>query len=389
MNVYEIKSELMNNILPFWKRLIDNKYGGFYGCMDFDLNVNTKADKGVILQSRILWFFSKAYTLMGDMNSLTYAAHAYHFLKTYCLDKEEGGVYWSLTYKGNISDSKKFTYNQAFAIYALLSYHEATKDEEALRISYSIYDLIEKKCKDVRGYLEAFDRTFHAIENDRICGNGLIVSRSAGTVLHILEAYTELYRIGKQEKVRSSIKYIMDQLENEIFNNEKSYLESYFDIDMKPVSNLDSFGHDIEASWLIEYGCEVINDDSYSLKMRRITEALRRHVLAEGFDGTAVNNDCMNGSVDRTRIWWVQSEAITGFINGYQSDLERKEYLEAADRIWEFIKTSMIDKRPGSEWINEVDINGKPITGRDIAGPWKCPYHNSRMCLEMIKRVVN
>jgi mannobiose 2-epimerase len=381
MNEYEIKSELMKNILPFWKGLIDNRYGGFYGCMDFDLNVNTKADKGVILHSRILWFFSKVYTLMGDMDSLSYASHAYYFIKTYCLDKEEGGVYWSLTYKGDVSDSKKFTYNQAFAIYALLSYYEATKDEEALLISYSIYDLIEKKCKDVRGYLEAFDRTFHSIENDRICGNGLIVCRSAGTVLHILEAYTELYRIGKLEKVKSSIKYIMDQLENEIFNYDKSYLESYFDIDMKPVSNLDSFGHDIEASWLIEYGCEVINDDYYSLKMRRITEALRRHVLAEGFDGTAVNNDCMNGSVDSTRIWWVQSEAITGFMNGYQSDLERKEYLEAADSIWEFIKTSMIDRRPGSEWINEVDINGKPIIGRDIAGPWKCPYHNYRMCL--------
>ena len=158
---------------------------------------------------------------------------------------------------------------------------------------------------------------------------------------------------------------------------------------MKTLSNLNSYGHDIEASWLIDRGCEVLGDEAYTAKMRKVTDALREHILEEGFDGTSLNNECFNGEVDTTKIWWVEAEAVLGYINGYQKEPAKKEYLDAAGKIWDFIKEFMIDKRSGSEWFYDLNKNGEPVSRKEIVGPWKCPYHNGRMCFEVIKRNVD
>ncbi len=389
MFINEVKDNLTNQIIPFWKNLRDEEYGGYYGFLDYDLKLDKKAIKGVILNSRILWFFTNAYITLGDKECLEYATHTYEFLKNQCLDKEHGGVYWSVTYDGKQSDTTKHTYNQAFAIYALSSYYEATKDEEALKIAYELYDLLETKCKDAIGYLEAFDLEFNPIDNDKLSENGLMASKTMNTLLHVFEAYTELYRVDRQEKVGNCLKWMMDQLADVLFNPNRRILEVFFDENMKTLSDLNSYGHDIEASWLVDRGCEVLGDVAYTAKMRKITDVLRAHILEEGFDGTSLNNECFKGEVDRTKIWWVEAEAILGFINGYQLDPSKKAYLDAATKIWAFTKTYMIDKRSGSEWFYDLDKNGAPVSRKEIVGPWKCPYHNGRMCFEVIKRNID
>ncbi len=389
MFIEEVKDNLAGNIIPFWKSLRDNEYGGYYGLYDFDLKLHKEAAKGAILNSRILWFFTNAYTTLGHEECLEYAKHAYQFLKNACLDKEYKGVYWSLTYDGKPEDTTKHTYNQAFAVYALASYYGAAKDPEALVLAYDLYDLIETKCKDSIGYLEAFDRTFEPVENEKLSENGLMASKTMNTLLHVLEAYTELYRVDKQKNVGNSLRWIMDRIAEVLFNPDRRILEVFFDENMKSLSDLNSYGHDIEASWLIDRGCEILGDEAYTAKMQKITDALREHILEEGFDGTSLNNECFRGEVDTTRIWWVEAEAVVGFLNGYQKNPAGKEYLDAAAKIWDFIRDYIIDKRSGSEWFYDLDKDGVPVSRKEIAGPWKCPYHNGRMCFEAIKRNID
>ena len=143
MMVEEVKSHLLNNIIPFWKGLRDDEYGGYYGWLGYDLVLDKKAVKGCILNSRITWFFSNAYTLLKDESLLEEAKHGFAFMKEHCMDKENGGIFWSIEYNGVPSDTTKHTYNQAFAIYALSSYYEASGDEQALDMAKELFHIIE------------------------------------------------------------------------------------------------------------------------------------------------------------------------------------------------------------------------------------------------------
>ena len=212
----ETKEHLCSTILPFWKSLRDNENGGYYGYMDFDLNLDKKAEKGCILNSRITWFFANAYMILKDESLKDEASHGFEFMKNYCFDKENGGVFWSVNYDGTPRDTTKHTYNQAFSIYALSSYYDATGDKEALKLAEGLFYLIETKCRDKEGYLEAFDQTFSPAENDILSENGVIAERTMNTLLHVLEAYTELYRVNKSEEVKSCLHWILDTVAEKI-----------------------------------------------------------------------------------------------------------------------------------------------------------------------------
>ena len=200
--INECRNELTNNIMPFWESLIDKDRGGFYGYMDTDLNLDKDADKGVILNSRILWFFANCNLILADANSLEYARHAYEFLKKHCVDREHGGVYWMLDKDGNVADDMKHTYNQAFAIYALSSYYDASKDEEAIELAMDLFNTIESKTLDEYGYREAFDRYWVEVENEALAENGIMPKKSMNTILHLIEAYTELLRVKHDSRVK-------------------------------------------------------------------------------------------------------------------------------------------------------------------------------------------
>ncbi|MBP1755334.1 MAG: N-acyl-D-glucosamine 2-epimerase [Firmicutes bacterium] len=386
MRVDEIKEHLSKDLIPFWKSLKDDEFGGFYGEIDFDLNLSKRADKGGILNSRILWFFSNAYLTLQDETCLSYAKHAYDFLRKVFLDQENGGVFWSVTYDGKPADDTKHTYNQAFAIYGLASYYDAAGDKEALSLAYTLMDKIEDKCRDNIGYLEAFDRCFQPASNEKLSENGVMASRTMNTLLHVLEAYTEVYRVDKNAMVADKMRWMLTIFADQIYNPAKRRLEVFFDWDMNSLLDLNSYGHDIEASWLVDRSVEILKDPVYLARIAPVTRELTAHIHSVAMDETSLYNECEDGNLDTKKVWWVQAEAILGFLNGYQKDPSKVEYLESAGKIWDFIKVYMIDPREGSEWFFELTKEGTPMSTRGIVGPWKCPYHNGRMCFEIINR---
>ena len=387
MMLEEVKAHLLNDIIPFWKNLRDDEFGGYYGYMDYDLKVDKKAVKGCILNSRITWFFANAYTLLKDESLLEEAKHGFAFMKEHCMDKENGGIFWSMKYDGTPEDTTKHTYNQAFSIYALSSYYEATYDEEALAMAKELFHIIETKCTDEIGYKEAFDKEFHEVENDKLSENGVIAEKTMNTLLHVFEAYTELYRVAKLPEVKERLEWIMDTFADKVYNPKLHRQEVFFDRNMNTILDLHSYGHDIETAWLMDRGVEVLGEKKYKEKMTPITKDLTAEIYKVAFDGHSLANECEKGVVNVHRIWWVQAETVIGFLNGWQKDPEKTEYLDAAKSEWQFIKDHVMDKRQGSEWFWEVDQSGKPYEGRPIVEPWKCPYHNGRMCFEVIRRL--
>ena len=387
MMLEEVKAHLLNDIIPFWKNLRDDEFGGYYGYMDYNLKLDKKAVKGCILNSRITWFFANAYTLLKDESLLEEAKHGFAFMKEHCMDKENGGIFWSMKYDGTPEDTTKHTYNQAFSIYALSSYYEATHDEEALVMAKELFHIIETKCTDEIGYKEAFDKEFHEVENDKLSENGVIAEKTMNTLLHVFEAYTELYRVAKLPEVKERLEWIMDTFADKVYNPKLHRQEVFFDRNMNTILDLHSYGHDIETAWLMDRGVEVLGEKKYEEKMTPITKDLTAEIYKVAFDGHSLANECEKGVVNVHRIWWVQAETVIGFLNGWQKDPSKTEYLEAAKSEWQFIKDHVMDKRQGSEWFWEVDPSGKPYEGRPIVEPWKCPYHNGRMCFEVIRRL--
>ncbi len=278
----EAEKELLCHLIPFWRGLRDDVYGGYYGGLSYDLSLDKKAEKGCILNSRITWFFSNAYTAYknglfseADCEAAgfqgedlrTEAAHGYAFLKERCLDREYGGIFWSLGYDGTPAVTTKHTYNQAFCIYALASYYEASGDREALALAYELFDVIEKKCTDERGYLEAFTREFAPESNEKLSENGVLADRTMNTLLHVFEAYTELYRVSKSAAVRSGVEavrrrlmWIMDVYAQKVYNPKLRRQEVFFDADYNSLLDLHSYGHDIETAWLMDRGVEILGE---------------------------------------------------------------------------------------------------------------------------------
>lgn len=396
--VKEMYEHLTGKIIPFWTGLRDNENGGYYGYVDYDLNVDKKAVKGCILNSRILWFFSNAYMLVKDTEDaepglaeklLGEAEHAYDFMNKYCIDKENGGVFWAVNYDGTVADDIKHTYNQAFSIYALASFYAATGKEEALRTAFDLFDIIEGKCTDNVGYLEAFNRDFTPAENDKLSENGVMAEKTMNTLLHVFEAYTELYKVTGDRRVADRLRFMLDVVADKIYNPALRRQEVFFDALYNSILDLHSYGHDIETAWLIDRGCEVLGDEAYSEKMAPITDVLADRILERAYVNHSLLNECEKGVDNTHRIWWVQAETVVGFVNAWQKHPEREDFRQAALDTWEFIKEHVVDPREGSEWFWEVDGNGDAYPDRPIVEPWKCPYHNGRMCMEIIKRLSN
>lgn len=424
----EFYGHLTEKIMPFWTGLRDDEYGGYYGYVDYDLGVDKKAVKGCILNSRIMWFFANAYMLFGgdevkalgsnQKNAgfadvcLDNAKHAYDFMTKYCLDAQYGGMLWAVNYDGSVADDIKHTYNQAFGIYALASYYDATGDRTAFDHAVELMDLIETRCTDDIGYLEAFNRDFTPADNDKLSENGVMAEKTMNTLLHVFEAYTELLRVSKKsmgkygretadydmfskisERVAGRLRFIINILVNRIYNPLLRRQEVFFDRKYKSILDLHSYGHDIETSWLADRGLDVLDELGCRLDLAPITEALAERIYERAYVNHSLMNECEKGVDNKNRVWWVQAETVLGFVNAgrkleVKGELDSaQQFYDAACDVWNFIQEKMTDAREGSEWYWELDENLEPVPGRPIVEPWKCPYHNGRMCIEMIKRL--
>lgn len=376
---------LLEDIISFWKKLRDDEFGGYYGYMSQELEVDKTAEKGCILNSRILWFFSEAAMLTGRQDLRQEADHAYEFLMTRCLDRENGGVYWSLTYDGQVLDSTKHTYNQGFAIYALSSYYRLTGKREALDTAFSLFRRIEETCRDEEGYLEAFTRNWQPESNEKLSENGVMADKTMNTLLHVFEGYSGLYLASSDKTVEKAMRWCLSIYAEKVYDPALKRQLVFFDTHYNSIIDLYSYGHDIESSWLIDWGARLLGDEALTGKIEAIDEEMARTIYKTAYYNHSLANECERGKVDETRVWWVQAESVLGFVNLWQKCGEAA-YRDAAADIFHFIEEKLVDKRPGSEWFWSLDAQGNPIPGKPIVEPWKCPYHNGRMCMELIRK---
>lgn len=380
--ISEVCEHLEQKILPFWEALLDNTYGGYYGYVGSDLQLNREADKGCILNSRILWFFSTAAAVLKRPDLRVYADHAYRFLDRFG-DPENGGLFWSVTYDGKPADTTKHTYCQAFAVYGLAAYYRLTGNPGALDRARSLFRVIETKCRDKGGYLEAQKADFMPETNEKLSENGVLASRTMNTLLHVIEAYAELYRARPDEQVRLAGKAGLRQCLNQVMNPVKRRLEVFFDAAWRPLLDMQSYGHDIEASWLLWDAAEtLILKAEDRAPYRAMCLELLRSVTERGLSDRGLLYESVNGEASTYRAWWPQAETMLGFDFGLRLTGD-PVWLERMEQQWDYIRKAFVDPRNGGEWFNELDENGVSL-GKPEADEWKCPYHNGRMCLRLI-----
>ena len=380
------RDELTQHILPFWiNRMPDESQGGFYGRITGRGDVVADDPKGAILNARILWSFSAAYLKLKDPLYLEIAGRARDYIFNNFFDNQFGGTYWCLKSNGEPLDTKKQVYSIAFFIYALGWYHSATGDREALDRAISLYEQIEKYSFDSKGngYYEAFTREWGEIEDMRLSEKDENEKKTMNTHLHILEAYTSLYRIWPDSGLRDKLGNMMHLFTDKIIDPVTGHLRLFFDEAWNSRSSLVSYGHDIEASWLLcEAAAALGEDDSVKGTALRIATAAHDGLAEDG--SLYYERDDAKGHFDRDRHWWVQAEAVVGFINAWEISGD-SSWLGLASAAYDYIIANLAD-REGGEWYWSIRADGSINTDDDKAGFWKCPYHNTRMCLEIMTR---
>lgn len=385
----EVEHELTTGILPFWmEKMADNVQGGFYGRIDGDDKLHADAPKGAILNARILWTFSAAYRLLRKPEYLETATRAKRYIIDKFYDKDFGGVHWSLSADGEPLDTKKQVYAQGFAIYGLSEYARATGDREALDYAVKLFETVEKYSFDRtrNGYIEAFTREWKPIEDMRLSDKDENTSKTMNTHLHILEPYANLYRVWKDERLERQLRNMLDLFTGKILNKKTYHLDLFFDNDWRTDGNIISYGHDIEASWLIHEAALVLGDEALLKRIEPVITNIAR-AADEGLnpDGSMIyERFTAEDRTDRELHWWVQAENVVGHVNLYQHFGDEKA-LDTAVKCWQFIKDKIIDHANG-EWHWSLMPDGSVNRRDDKAGFWKCPYHNGRMCMEIIER---
>ena len=414
----EMQDVLQDNILRFWlDKMQDQEHGGFYGRIDGSGVLHPEAEKGAILNARILWSFSAAYRVLGNQEYLDAATRAKDYIIEHFIDPEYGGVYWSLDYKGEPLDTKKQFYAIGFAIYGLTEYARATGDREALEYALDLYDCIEEHAfdREHNGYIEACTREWGKIADMRLSELDANYPKSQNTHLHIIEPYTNLLRCLKElhakescnyvpvlgsvlpvgvtvpvellARVEGSVRNLIEIFTDYILNPETHHLDLFFEMDWtRGAGRLESYGHDIECSWLMHEAALVLGDQKVLDKVEKIIVQVAK-ASEKGLrpDGSMIHEANLDtGHVDDDLHWWVQAENVVGWYDIYQYYGD-EDALKKAVRCWQYIKENLVDTING-EWFWSRHSDGTLNTVDDKAGFWKCPYHNSRMCLEIIER---
>ncbi len=386
----EVAEELIR-LLDWWaEKMPDSEHGGFYGRIDSFGKLYPKADKAIILNSRILWSFSAAGNLIPSERYRQLADRAFTYICQYFVDEQEGGVYWMLNHLGEVVQSRKQVYAQAFTIYAFAEYYLYTDNDEALDAALGIFDLLEQHSLDTThdGYFEAFGRDWRPITDLRLSDKDANEAKTMNTHLHVLEAYTTLFRVSNNERVGAALKRLVKCFLDRFVDANTGHLHLFFDEHWVLKSDIVSYGHDIEASWLLMEAVELLDDPSLLKQAEDLALKLAKVTLSEGVDedGAICNETQEDGVLDTDKHWWPQAEAVVGFWNAWQLSKE-EAYQEVAWNTWGYIKQSIIDEEHG-EWHWGRTADHQLMDKQNKAGPWKAPYHNSRMCIEMIKRTL-
>lgn len=381
--------EERDKILSFWsEKTCDEEYGGFYGEMTNDLQVVEHAPKGIILNARILWAFSLAYREIGEKKHLDVIKRAFNYIINYFWDEEYSGVFWMLDYQGNPLDTKKQIYAQAFAIYGLSEFYRATGEEKALKIAVDLYNLIEEHSynSENKGYIEACNRDWSMKKDMSLSSKDMNEQKSMNTHLHVLESYTNLYRVWKNSNLENKLRELIEVMLDFIIDNESNHFMLFMDENWNRKSDIISYGHDIEGSWLLYEAAEVLADEKLLDRVEDISVKMVEVIYKEGLaDDGSIYYERDGDELDTDRHWWPQSENVIGFVNAYQLTGNEK-YLQTALNTWNFIEKYIIDYENG-EWFAILNDNYEPYPDKLKVENWKSPYHNGRCCFEVINRL--
>ncbi len=381
----EILDTLQNNILTWWISHMQDPRGGFYGRMTGDGEIEREADRGVVLNARLIWTFSAAYRQLGDKQCLIAAMDAKDWFLKYFTDHKFGGVYWSVKADGDRKDAKKQLYAQAFAIYALSEYYAATGDDQALKEAVNLYHVVERFFADpgYGGYVEALARDFSPLEDMSLSAHDRNADKTMNSHLHLLEAYANLYKVWPDVQLGRKTADLLTLLTDRILDRESGHLQLYFAADWSVIPAGCSYGHDIEASWLMLEAAASLRDIDIMNRIRPLARRIGEAGL-EGLqpDGSLIYEKHADGSLDDSRQWWVQAETVVGCLwlwkyHGIETGAD------TALRTWGYIQQYLL--HPEGEWWWACDAQGEPDRDNDRAGFWKCPYHNTRMCLQVLE----
>lgn len=389
-----IRAEVVDNILPFWKRhAIDRERGGFFGTIASDLTVDRDAPRSCVVNTRIAWTYAAAGRLI-DPAWREISDWAVDYVAAKFWDEREGGLYWMLDSSGAPVADRKQTYAQAFGIYALAEHHRLTQNPASLEMARRLYGLVEEHCRDRagKGYWEARDRAWHPLADMRLSDKDLNSPKSMNTHLHILEGYANLLRVWPDEGLKARLRELLEVMLDYIVDADSGHFRMFFDENWTSLSDHRSFGHDIEGSWLLVEAAQVLGDAG--LKSRaRAAAVMMTNAAAEGLDDDGsmfFEADGKGRLIDDRKHWWVQAEAVIGFYNAWQITHEAF-FRDASRAAWDYIESRVVDRAHG-EWYAKLTRQGAPLTEADdpeahLVGPWKCPYHNARVCFEMLGRL--
>lgn len=387
----EMEAELAR-ITQFWlEKTVDHQHGGFIGQMSGAGEVDAAVEKGGILNARILWTFSAAYRHTRRADYWQAATRAFHYLLNYFVDQEHGGIYWLLDAQGQPLNTRKQIYALAFAMYGLSEYYQATQNPQALEVSQALFGWIEQYSYDTEhgGYFEAFSRTGELLEDMRLSEKDHNAPKTMNTHLHILEAYANLYRCWPDDHLAERLRGLLTTFLTHIIDAETGHLHLFFARDWTPTAELVSYGHDIEAAWLLLEAAEALGDEELLKQVKiaclALTNATAAALLPDGSLPHELNRQ--TNHLDTHREWWVSAEAMVGFLSAYQLTHDFT-LLHNSYQAWQFARQHLLDYDLG-EWRWGVWDDYQPMTDHDKVGFWKCPYHNARACLEVSRRCKN
>jgi cellobiose epimerase len=386
----QLSIELTGNILPFWmEHSVDKVNGGFYGALTNDLEIHNEVPRSAILCARILWTYAAAYRKLGKTEYLDMASWAHQYLTRSFMDETFGGVYWTIDSAGKPVFDRKHHYAQAFAVYGLSEYYRATRQPESLALAQTLFQLLEKYAHDPvhGGYIEGSSRKWETLTDMRLSERDLNCRKSMNTMLHILEAYTNLLRVWQDAGLKTQHKALLEVFLEHIVDSSTGHFKLFFDNQWNSLLNHVSFGHDIEGSWLLLEAAELQGDLDLLQRVRKLAVRIATAVYQDGLeqDGSLPYEAGPHGLVDDGKSWWVQAEAMVGFYNAYQVSGEA-DFARAAYRSWDYIQEKVVDHRYG-DWFKRLHRDGTPEGASYKVGPWECPYHHSRACFEIIDRL--